>query len=60
MPEVQDCNSTKFEYNGYLQVKKISNVAADSSSHILNAVETNLSAPPSPLGDRAENVNRES
>lgn len=46
-----DGSSTKFEYNGYLQVKKISNIAADSSSHILNAVETNLSAPPSDAED---------
>jgi hypothetical protein len=60
MPEVQDCNSTKFEYNGYLQVKKISNLSAETTPRVLNAVETNLSAPPSPLGDRAENVNRES
>lgn len=37
-----DSSFTKFEYNGYLQVKKISNIAADSTSHVLNYVSTNL------------------
>lgn len=35
-----DGSSTKFEYNGYVQVKKITNIAADASN--LNYVETNL------------------
>jgi YD repeat-containing protein len=34
--------STKFDYNGYLQVWKVRNYAADSSSHVLNYVSTNL------------------
>lgn len=37
-----DSSFTKFEYNGYIQVKKISQVAADSTSHVLNYVSTNL------------------
>ena len=39
-----DSSFTKFEYNGYLQVKKISQVAADSTSHILNYVTTDLAS----------------
>ena len=37
-----DGSKTKFEYNGYVQVKKISNIAADSGTHVLNYVETDL------------------
>ncbi|MFM9903653.1 MAG: hypothetical protein ACKVQJ_03670 [Pyrinomonadaceae bacterium] len=37
-----DSSFTKFEYNGYIQVKKISQVAADSTSHVLNYVSTDL------------------
>jgi YD repeat-containing protein len=37
--------STKFDYNGYLQVWKIRNYAADSSSHVLNYVRTDLESP---------------
>ena len=37
-----DGSRTKFEYNTFGQVKKISNIAADSTSHILNYVSTNL------------------
>ncbi len=37
-----DGSFTKFEYNGYLQVQKVSNVAADSASHVLNYVSTDL------------------
>ena len=40
-----DNSFTKFEYNGYMQVKKVSNVAADSTSHVLNYVRTNLETP---------------
>ena len=36
-----DASSTKFEYNGYVQVKKITNIAADTTTN-LNYVETNL------------------
>lgn len=36
-----DGSSTKFEYNGYVQVKKITNIAADTTTN-LNYVETNL------------------
>ncbi len=39
-----DGSFTKFEYNGYIQVKKISQVAADSTSHILNYVTTDLAS----------------
>jgi YD repeat-containing protein len=39
-----DSSFTKFEYNGYIQVKKISQVAADSTSHILNYVTTDLAS----------------
>jgi len=46
-----DGSSTKFEYNGYLQVKKISNLSAETTPRVLNAVETNLSAPPSDAED---------
>ncbi|MGI9056666.1 MAG: FG-GAP repeat domain-containing protein, partial [Pyrinomonadaceae bacterium] len=38
-------SSTQFEYNGYGQVWKVKNIAADSSSHILNYVSTNLQTP---------------
>ena len=40
-----DGSFTKFEYNGYLQVKKITQHAPDSTSlvpHVLNYVATNL------------------
>lgn len=37
-----DGSSTAFDYNGYLQVQKIRNIAADSSSHVLNYVSTDL------------------
>ncbi|MEP7148674.1 MAG: VCBS repeat-containing protein [Acidobacteriota bacterium] len=46
-----DGSSTKFEYNGYLQVKKVSSIAADSSSHVLNYVSTNLASPSSSQTD---------
>jgi len=46
-----DGSFTKFEYNGYLQVKKISNVAANSSSHVLNYVETDLADVSGSQGD---------
>ncbi len=46
-----DGSSTKFEYNGYLQVKKVSNIAADSTTHILNSTETNLASPGTSLTD---------
>jgi YD repeat-containing protein len=42
-----DGSSTKFDYNGYAQVWKVSNVAADYSTHILNHVRTNLETPAS-------------
>jgi YD repeat-containing protein len=40
-----DGSSTKFTYNDYLQVYKVENVAADSSTHILNYMRTNLQSP---------------
>jgi YD repeat-containing protein len=42
-----DGSFTKFDYNGYIQVKKVSSVAADSTSHVLNYVEPNLASPSS-------------
>ncbi len=36
-----DNSSTKFEYNGYIQVMKVTNVAADTTTN-LNYVETDL------------------
>jgi YD repeat-containing protein len=42
-----DGSFTKFDYNGYIQVKKVSNIAADSTSHVLNYVEPNLASPSS-------------
>ena len=36
-----DSSATKFEYNGYIQVKKVTNVAADTTTN-LNYVETDL------------------
>ena len=36
-----DGSATKFEYNGYIQVKKVTNVAADTTTE-LNYVETDL------------------
>jgi YD repeat-containing protein len=39
--------STKFDYNGYLQVWMIRNYAADSSSHVLNYVKNDLESPSS-------------
>ncbi len=41
-----DGTSTAFDYNGYAQVYKVRNIAADSSSHVLNYVRTNLQSPP--------------
>ncbi|CAN5803856.1 hypothetical protein BH20ACI4_BH20ACI4_14220 [soil metagenome] len=38
---------TQFEYNGFGQVWKVKNIAADSGSHILNYVSTNLQTPSS-------------
>ena len=39
-----DGSATKFDYNGYLQVTKVSKIAADSPSHVLNYTSTNLDA----------------
>lgn len=36
-----DGSATKFEYNGYIQVKKVTNVAADTTTN-LNYIETDL------------------
>ncbi len=44
-------SSTQFEYNGYGQVWKVKNIAADSGSHILNYVSTNLQSPSSSQTD---------
>lgn len=38
-------SSTEFNYNSYGQVWKVSNVAANSPTHILNYVRTNLETP---------------
>jgi YD repeat-containing protein len=46
-----DGSFTKFEYNGYVQIKKISRVAANSTSHILNYVSTNLDSVSGTQGD---------
>ncbi len=46
-----DLSSTKFYYNDYGQVSKIENIAADSASHILNSVRTNLESPGTNLTD---------
>lgn len=46
-----DLSSTKFSYNDYGQVSKIENIAADSPSHVLNHVRTNLESPGSNLLD---------
>ena len=40
-----DGSATKFEYNDYIQVKKVSNIGGDSASHVLNYVSTNLDSP---------------
>lgn len=40
-----DGSFTQFDYNGYAQVYKVRNVAADSTSHVLNYVRTNLESP---------------
>jgi YD repeat-containing protein len=40
-----DGSATKFYYNDYAQVYKVSNIAADSSTHVLNYVRTNLESP---------------
>ncbi len=40
-----DNSFTQFDYNGYGQVWKVRNVAADSTSHVLNYVRTNLENP---------------
>jgi len=37
-----DGSATAFDYNGYLQIDKVRNIAADSSTHILNYVATDL------------------
>ena len=42
-----DLSSTRFDYNGYAQVYKVRSVAADSASHVLNYVRTNLQTPAS-------------
>ncbi|PYT00898.1 MAG: hypothetical protein DMF63_04315 [Acidobacteria bacterium] len=61
-----DGSSTKFDYNGYVQVSKVSSIAADSSTHVLNYVSTNLASPSSSQTDcprfthtytKAENFN---
>ncbi|MBL8179993.1 MAG: hypothetical protein JNL64_00095 [Blastocatellia bacterium] len=36
-----DGSATKFEYNGYIQVKKVTNIAADTTTN-LNYIETDL------------------
>lgn len=46
-----DGSSTQFDYNGYLQVSKVSTIAANSSSHVLNYVSTNLASPSSSQTD---------
>lgn len=38
-----DGGATKFDYNGYIQIKKVSTLAPDT--HVLNYVETNLATP---------------
>jgi len=40
-----DGTHTDFLYNGYGQVYKVSNIAADNTSHVLNHVRTNLESP---------------
>jgi len=40
-----DGSSTKFTYNGYGQVYKVANIAADSPSHELNSTELDLETP---------------
>jgi hypothetical protein len=40
-----DGSSTKFDYNPYGQVYKVSSVAADSASHVLNYTRVNIAAP---------------
>ncbi len=42
---------TEFEYNSFGQVKKVINIAADSSSHVLNYSSTNLDTPGTNLSD---------
>lgn len=41
-----DGSFTKFNYNSYGQVFKVTNVSSESSSHILNYVKTDLESPP--------------
>ncbi|MGQ0543290.1 MAG: FG-GAP repeat domain-containing protein [Blastocatellia bacterium] len=40
-----DSSHTKFYHNSYGQVWKIENIAADSATHVLNRVSTNLETP---------------
>lgn len=43
-----DGSSTKFDYNTYAQVYKVSNIAADSGTHVLNSTEINIGSPSNP------------
>jgi YD repeat-containing protein len=43
-----DLSSTRFDYNSFGQVHKVSTIAADASSHVLNYVQTNLQSPGTP------------
>lgn len=43
-----DGSSTVFDYNSYAQVYKVSNIAADSSTHVLNSTEINIGSPSNP------------
>jgi YD repeat-containing protein len=46
-----DGSHTDFAYNSYGQVYKVSNIAADSTSHVLNSIRTNLQSPASSQTD---------
>ena len=46
-----DGSATGFEYNGYGQVYKTLSIAADSASHVLNYVRTNLQTPAADQAD---------
>lgn len=46
-----DGTSTRFDYNGYLQVSKVSTLAADTSLTVLNYVSTDLATPSSDQAD---------
>lgn len=46
-----DGSFTKFDYNNYGQVYKVSNVSSESSSHIVNYVKTDLDSPPTTPSD---------